>query len=132
MLDGYIYTRPGIEVLQNVWDISQLQHIFATHYCFTVHLVLNNMPDQEEGYEGYESSPDSIQTNQTHDQSEDRVQSQKTGNGSLSSMQHLLPTESDESSLAGTLRELKTGWVTVEGKRHQLSFEEIQYQGVSR
>jgi hypothetical protein len=87
------------------------------------------MPDEEEGHD---SSHGSIQTNQTFDQSEDQEQPQPTENGSLSSMQHLLPTERGGSIIAGTLEELDTGRVTVNGREYLLSSEEIHYRAVSR
>lgn len=88
--------------------------------------------DEEE--QGDESKCESIYTD---------VQSQNLGNGtqsaeneSLNSAHHLLSTQGGGSDLAGTLEELDTGWVTVEGKegkkRYKLSSEEIDYRKVSR
>jgi hypothetical protein len=89
------------------------------------------MPYEEEQEDS--SGPESIQT---HEQPRSLTeQSQNTENGSLS-FRPLLSTEQRGSILAGTLEELDTGWVTVEGKegkkRYKLSSEEIDNRKVSR
>lgn len=83
----------------------------------------------EDGEQRNEYSRDSIQTDEQPRSLAE--QSQNTDNGSLSSRQGLLSTERG-SSLFSTLDDLDHGFVTVEGKKYDLSAEEKDYQAVSR
>lgn len=75
----------------------------------------------EDGEQRNEYSRDSIQTDEQPRSLAE--QSQNTDNGSLSSRQGLLSTERGGSSLLSTLDDLDRGFVTVEGKKYDLSAE---------